>query len=82
MTNLIKYKLYFPEDPSIEGTAEKIIIEAQDNHFIILPKHAPLVATIKLGSLKVQANNEIKEFKFNDGFVNIKKDLVVLDIIK
>ena len=82
MTNLVKYKIYFPEEPNIEGAAEKIEVNSKGNPFTIMANHAPLVATIKDGSFKIHEEKEIKEFKFNDGFVNVKKDVVVLDIIK
>ncbi len=65
-----------PERVLFEGDAASVIVPAYDGLLGILPKHAPLLALLGKGVLKVRASAGEQRFTVAGGFVQVKDDVV------
>ncbi len=65
-----------PERVLFEGEAKSVIVPAYDGLLGILPRHAPLLALLGKGVLKVRAGAGEQRFSVAGGFVQVKDDVV------
>ncbi len=65
-----------PERVLFEGEAKSVIVPAYDGLLGILPRHAPLLALLGTGVLKVRAGAGEQRFTVAGGFVQVKDDVV------
>ena len=67
-----------PEGPVYEGEAEMLIVPGQAGEIGVLARHAPLVATLKAGSIRVHlGNNDVLEFAAGPGFFKVESDRAI-----
>jgi F-type H+-transporting ATPase subunit epsilon len=69
--------LVTPEGAAWEGDAEMIVVPGVDGDIGVLSRHAPLVATLKAGSVRIyvdRAREEVKEFATGPGFFKVELD--------
>jgi F-type H+-transporting ATPase subunit epsilon len=66
-------KLYF------SGEVTSIIAPGQDGLFQILKGHAPLLAALKNGTVKLSlADKSVQSFKISDGFFEVSDNKAIL----
>ena len=65
-----------PERVLFEGEAKSVIVPAYDGLMGILPRHAPLLALLGKGVLKVRGSQGEQRFTVAGGFVQVKDDVV------
>ncbi len=65
-----------PERVLFQGDAASVIVPAYDGLLGILPRHAPLLALLGKGVLKVRASGGEQRFTVAGGFVQVKDDVV------
>ena len=66
-----------PEDSAYEGQAEMLVVPGAAGEIGVLARHAPLVATLKAGSIRVyldRAPDDIVEFATGPGFFKVELD--------
>jgi F-type H+-transporting ATPase subunit epsilon len=61
-----------------EGDAEMIIVPGIEGEMGILPNHAPLLSTLKLGVIKLRFKGEEKDFTISGGVIEVQPDLVTV----
>ena len=61
-----------------EGDADIIIAPGIEGEMGILPNHAPLLSTLKLGILKVRYQGEEKAFTISGGVMEVQPNLVTV----
>jgi F-type H+-transporting ATPase subunit epsilon len=67
--------LVTPDGPAFEGDAEMLIVPGAAGEIGVLARHAPLVATLRAGSIRVHlGDNEILEFASGPGFFKVELD--------
>src|SRR5438874_3688737 len=69
--------LVTPEGPAFEGEAVLLIVPGAAGEIGVLARHAPLVATLKAGSIRVyldRAPDDIVEFATGPGFFKVELD--------
>jgi F-type H+-transporting ATPase subunit epsilon len=73
--------LVTPEGPAYEGEAEMLIVPGAAGEIGVLARHAPLVAMLKAGEIRVRANDEWQTFAAGPGYFKIQQDraLVLVD---
>ena len=73
--------LVTPEGPAYEGEAEMIIVPGVGGEIGVLARHAPLVAMLKAGEIRVKAGNEWQSFAAGPGYFKVQQDraLVLVD---
>ncbi|MCB0508457.1 MAG: ATP synthase F1 subunit epsilon [Chitinophagales bacterium] len=65
-----------PESKVFTGEADSIQLNGFDGKFEILNNHAPLIAILKEGTVKVKAKNETLTFQLKSGIVEVLKNNV------
>ena len=65
-----------PERVLFEGEADSVVAPAFDGEVGILQKHAPMVALLGRGELRVTTGGAVKRFTVEGGFVQVADDQV------
>ncbi|HEY5584552.1 MAG TPA: F0F1 ATP synthase subunit epsilon [Ruminiclostridium sp.] len=67
-----------PERKFFSGEAEGVIFKSIDGEMGVLAKHAPTVAAVAVGPLKINAQGKWIDALVTDGFAKIMPDKVVI----
>ena len=65
----MKLEIVSPDGILFEGETESV-------SFDILPHHAPLIAALKAGTIRFEANGKRQEETIQSGFVEVKDDIL------
>jgi F-type H+-transporting ATPase subunit epsilon len=73
--------LVTPEGAAFEGEAEMLIVPGAAGEIGVLARHAPLVAMLKAGEIRVKANGQWQAFAAGPGYFKVQQDraLVLVD---
>jgi len=73
--------LVTPEGAAYEGEAEMLIVPGAAGEIGVLPRHAPLVAMLKAGEIRVKTRGDWQTFAAGPGYFKIQQDraLVLVD---
>ena len=73
--------LVTPEGAAYEGEAEMLIVPGDAGEIGVLARHAPLVAMLKAGEIRVKAAGEWQTFAAGPGYFKVQQDraLVLVD---
>ncbi len=73
--------LVTPEGPAFEGEAEMLIVPGASGEIGVLARHAPLVAMLKAGEIRVKAKGQWQAFAAGPGYFKVQQDraLVLVD---
>jgi F-type H+-transporting ATPase subunit epsilon len=73
--------LVTPEGPAFEGEAEMLIVPGASGEIGVLARHAPLVAMLKAGEIRVKSQGEWQAFAAGPGYFKVQQDraLVLVD---
>jgi len=69
-----------PDGEAFRGEAEMLVVPGAAGEIGVLARHAPLVATLKAGSMRVyrdRANEDILEFAPGPGFFKVELDSAI-----
>ena len=70
-----------PEGAAFEGEAEMLIVPGAAGEIGILARHAPLVAMLRAGEIRIKANGDWQAFAAGPGYCKVHQDraLVLVD---
>lgn len=71
-------KIITPERLIFEGEAELVQLPGSDGLFEILKGHAPMIASLGKGKVKIGNNNEYQYFEINGGVAEIFNNEVLV----
>ena len=66
-----------PEGAAFEGEAEMVIVPGAAGEIGVLARHAPLVAMLKSGEIRVKAGNEWQSFAAGPGYFKVQQDRAI-----
>ena len=66
--------LVTPEGPAFEGEAEMLIVPGASGEIGVLARHAPLVAMLKAGEIRVKSQGEWQAFAAGPGYFKVQQD--------
>lgn len=69
--------LVTPEGAAFEGEAEMVIVPGAAGEIGVLARHAPLVAMLKAGEIRVKANGEWLSFAAGAGYFKVQQDRAI-----
>lgn len=72
----IKVQVVSPEAILYDGSAMSLTVPAYDGLIGILPRHAPMLALLGRGSLKLKTGSGERHFRVGGGFVQIRANVV------
>lgn len=67
-----------PEETLYEGEATSVQLPGSDGSLGILDRHAPLITTLKKGTLKLKNASGEHSFEVNGGTVEVNKNRVMI----
>lgn len=73
---LLQLVVVSPEGVIFEGKVELVTLPGQVGYFTVLPEHAPLISSLRKGTLKYEKNGEKKTLDVESGFVEIKDNII------
>ncbi len=77
--SLLHLELVAPAGMVFDGDVEQVIIPASTGEMGILPKHAPLVAQLAIGRMRVQKpNGQWLDFAVAEGFAKVQSNKIVV----
>jgi F-type H+-transporting ATPase subunit epsilon len=66
-----------PDGPAFEGEAEMVIVPGDSGEIGVLARHAPLVAMLKAGEIRVKAGDEWQSFAAGPGYFKVQQDRAI-----
>jgi F-type H+-transporting ATPase subunit epsilon len=67
-----------PERKKFSGEVEMVVVTGVEGEMGILARHIPLVTALKIAPVRIKTGKEEHKFAVNGGFVEIRKDKVVI----
>ncbi|OHA17443.1 MAG: hypothetical protein A3H57_04905 [Candidatus Taylorbacteria bacterium RIFCSPLOWO2_02_FULL_43_11] len=61
-----------------EGDADVVSLPAEDGEIAVLPHHAPIVTSLKKGTISVKNDSDKKVFSIESGFAEINQEQTIL----
>jgi F-type H+-transporting ATPase subunit epsilon len=69
--------LVTPDGAAFEGEAEMVIVPGADGEIGVLARHAPLVAMLKAGEIRVKSAGEWQSFAAGPGYFKVQQDRAI-----
>jgi F-type H+-transporting ATPase subunit epsilon len=66
-----------PDGAAFEGEAEMVIVPGAAGEIGVLARHAPLVAMLKAGEIRVKAGNDWQSFAAGPGYFKVQQDRAI-----
>jgi F-type H+-transporting ATPase subunit epsilon len=66
-----------PEGPAFDGEAEMVIVPGDAGEIGVLARHAPLVAMLRAGEIRVKSGNEWQSFAAGPGYFKVQQDRAI-----
>jgi len=67
-----------PDKQLFKGEATSVVVPGSDGLLGILSNHAPLISSLKKGTVKVSSNNGDESFEVNGGVVEVLNNSVMI----
>ena len=61
-----------------EGDADIIIVPGEAGEMGILPNHAPLLSTLRMGVIKVRFGSNEQDFTVSGGIIEVQPDIITI----
>jgi F-type H+-transporting ATPase subunit epsilon len=61
-----------------EGDVDIVVVPGEAGEMGILPNHAPLLTTLKIGIVKVRSQNQEQDFTIGGGFMEVQPQIVTI----
>ena len=78
MSRIYLLDILTPERPFFSGQVEALTVYLPDGSITILSGHAPLIAPLEAGSLKIKIDGQWKEAFHSEGFMDVNGNGVVV----
>jgi len=66
-----------PDGPAFDGEAEMVIVPGDAGEIGVLARHAPLVAMLRAGEIRVKSGNEWQSFAAGPGYFKVQQDRAI-----
>ena len=74
----MRLEILTPEKEIYLGEASLILLPGLDGLFAILDRHAPMIAALKKGKVKVETPSGIQYFEINGGVLEVQHNKVLI----
>ncbi len=74
----IKFKIISPLAPVVETEVDKVLLPLASGPTLILPRHAPLLAALKIGKVITTNAGENTTYFVSSGLVEVRRDICAL----
>ncbi len=66
-----------PDGAAFEGEAQMVVVPGDSGEIGVLARHAPLVAMLRAGEIRVRAEGEWRSFATGPGYFKVQKDRAI-----
>ncbi len=70
--------LVTPDGPAFEGEVEMVIVPGADGEIGVLARHAPLVAMLQAGEIRIRSGGEWQSFAAGPGYFKVQRDRAIV----
>lgn len=77
-SGMLRVSVLSPEQTVYEGEATHVVVPAFDGLLGILRGHAPLMALLGEGTLRIENGREVAQFHVSGGFLQVVDDVVTV----
>jgi F-type H+-transporting ATPase subunit epsilon len=74
----LQLEIVTPERLAYSDTVDSVVLPGADGELGVLPHHAPLLATLGVGELRIRKGADEEFFAIAGGFVQVRPDKVVV----
>ena len=74
----LQLEIVTPEKLAYSGAVDAVVLPGAEGEMGVLPHHAPLLATLGIGELRIRKGGEEEHFAIAGGFVQVRPDKVVV----
>ena len=74
----ILLEIVTPERLAYSDTVDSVVLPGAEGEMGVLPHHAPLLATLGVGELRIRKEGQEEAFAIAGGFVQVRPDKVVV----
>ena len=74
MAEKLQFALVSPERELFHGEVDQVVVPGSEGEFGVLPKHAPVMSTIKPGALRILNDGAETRIFVNGGFADVTPD--------
>ena len=74
----IKCEIVSQDRMVFEGEADIVIVPGEAGELGILPNHAPLLSTIRMGVIKVRSGDSEQDFTVSGGILEVQPDIITI----
>ena len=78
MAERLTLELATPSRLVVSAEVDEVVIPGSQGYFGVLPGHAPLLATLGIGELRIRKGGTEEAFAIVGGFVQVRPDKVVV----
>ena len=78
MSKLFRLEILTPERQFLDRDVEAVTILAPDGELTVLADHAPLIATIDIGRIRLKFDGEWHDAFNSEGFIEVDRDDTVI----
>jgi F-type H+-transporting ATPase subunit epsilon len=81
----IRCTVVSPERPLFDGDVDHLVVPGSEGELGVYPRHAPLIASLGPGVVRLHAKDHVERFGIRGGFLLVKKNvatLLVADAVK
>jgi F-type H+-transporting ATPase subunit epsilon len=78
MPAVFKLEIITPEHEFLNTDAQALTADCLDGEITVLAGHAPMVAALKVGELKIQVNGAWRTAFHSEGFIDVRPDEVLV----
>ncbi len=77
-TKTFSLSVVTPEGSAFEGEAERVVVPGAAGEIGVLARHAPLVAMLKAGEIRIRAGDEWQTFASGPGYFTVHRDRAIV----
>jgi ATP synthase F1 epsilon subunit len=77
-TKTFSLSVVTPEGAAFEGEAERLVVPGADGEIGVLARHAPLVAMLKAGEIRIRTGGSWQSFAAGPGYFKVQRDRAIV----
>ena len=77
-THTFSLSVVTPEGAAYEGEAERLIVPGAAGEIGVLARHAPLVAMLRAGEIRIRSGGQWQSFAAGPGYFKVQRDRAIV----
>jgi F-type H+-transporting ATPase subunit epsilon len=77
-TKTFSLSVVTPEGAAFDGEAERLVVPGADGEIGVLARHAPLVAMLKAGEIRIRTDGAWQSFAAGPGYFKVQRDRAIV----